>query len=144
MAAIKPLEQSSDKWVRRASVAQPDYEAGVQNPRRPWSQAAVAADQVYRQAVIAAANAGRYAGGVRAAGEERWRQNAIQKGPGRFTEGVNLAVGDWQRGFAPFHQAISALSLPERKAKGDPGNIQRVAAIAQTLRRVKEQRAGGR
>ena len=29
MAAIKSIELSSSKWVRRASVATPDYQAGV-------------------------------------------------------------------------------------------------------------------
>lgn len=143
MAAIKPIEQAADKWTRRASVAAPDYQAGIQNPRRDWAQAAQAADQNYRQAVTAAANAGRFATGVRSAGSEKWRNNALAKGPGRFAEGVSVAVQDWQRGFAPFHQVISAVQLPARGPSGSPQNLQRVAAIATALRQLKERAGGG-
>lgn len=142
MAAIKPIEQSADKWQRRASVAQPDYQAGVQNPRTPWATAAAAADANYRQGVTAAATAGRFQAGVRAAGEERWRTATLAKGPSRFVEGVQLGVAEWQRGFAPFQQVISALALPARGPRGSPANLQRVSAVAQALRAARE-RTGG-
>lgn len=143
MAAIKDIAASADKWNRRASVAGADYERGVQNPRRSWAQAAQASDAVYRQAVTAAANAGRYGAGVRRAGEEAWRQGAVTKGVTRFPEGVAVSVGKWQEGFAPYQQAIQAITLPDRGAKGSPANLQRVAAIAQSLRQVKERQLGG-
>jgi hypothetical protein len=143
VAAIKPIEQSSEKWQRRAQVAGPDYANGVTNPRTSWSQAASAADQNYRAGVTAAASAGRFASGVRRAGDERWRQNALTKGPARFAEGVTLAVGDWQRGFAPMQAAISSLALPARGPAGSPQNLQRVAAIATALRGVKTRAGGG-
>jgi hypothetical protein len=143
MAAIKQLEHSADKWTRRAGVAGPDYQAGVSNPRSPWAAAASAADGIYRQAVTAAANAGRYQAGIRRAGDERWRTNAMAKGPGRFAEGVQLAQGEWQRGFAPYQSAVSALQLPARGPAGSPANLQRVAAVAQALRAVKERAGGG-
>jgi hypothetical protein len=144
MAAIKPLEVSADKWTRRAAVAGPDYQKGVENPRASWSTAAAAADANYRAGVTAAATAGRYAGGVRRAGDERWRANALAKGPNRFAEGVQLAVGEWQKGFAPSQQAISALTLPARGPAGSPANLQRVTVVSQALRAVKERTAGGK
>lgn len=138
MAAIKPLEQSADKWTRRAAVAGEDYRAGVQAPRVPWDQASIAADANYRQGVTAAANAGRYASGVRKVGVERWRQNASAKGPQRFAEGVALAQGEWQRGFGPYQTALSALALPPRGPAGSPQNLQRVQTVATALRAVRE------
>jgi len=138
MAAIKPLEQASDKWTRRAAVAGEDYRAGVSNPRVPWSQAAQAAGANYRAGVTAAANAGRYEGGVRRVGEERWRSAAAAKGPQRFAEGVSLAQGEWQKGFQPYHTAVANLSLPARGPAGSPQNLQRVTAVAQALRAVRE------
>ncbi len=139
MAAIKPLEVSSDKWSRRAAVAGEDYKAGVMNPRTAWDTAASAADATYRAAVTAAANAGRFASGIRKAGVQRWRDGAVNKGPQRFSEGVAMAVGEWQRGFAPHQAAINSLSLPPRGPVGSPQNLQRVAAIATALRAVKTQ-----
>lgn len=140
MAAIKPLEQASDKWVRRASVASPDYTAGVQSPRRNWDEAAKAAEGNYKQGVTAAANAGRYGKGVAAAGLEKWKRGASQKGPSRFTEGVALAKDDWSKGFGPYREAISALTLPPRGPAGSPANLQRVASIAVALRQLKERK----
>lgn len=143
MAAIKPLEQSSEKWIRRAQVAGPDFQAGVTNPRASWSAASSAADANYRQAVTAAAAAGRFAAGVRKAGDEKWRANSLAKGPSRFAEGVQLAVGEWQKGFGPYQQTIAGVTLPPRGPTGSPQNIQRVAAIATALRQVKERAGGG-
>lgn len=141
MAAIKPIEQSSDKWVRRASVAGSDYQQGVQNPRKAWASASAEAEGNYKAGVVAAANAGRYGSGVKAAGDEKWRNGAVKKGPGRFAEGVAIGKDDWARGFAPYQSAISAIALPARGPKGSPANIQRVSAIATALRAIKE-RAG--
>lgn len=138
MAAVKPVDQSSEKWMRRAAVAGEDYRAGINNPRVPWDQAAVAADANYRQGVTAAANGGRFAAGVRRVGVERWRTAATSKGPQRFAEGVALATGEWSRGFMPYHNALSNLTLPPRGPAGSPQNLQRVASVAQALRAVRE------
>lgn len=140
MPNIKPLDQASDKWVRRAQVAQPDYVQGVSNPRTPWAQAAAAADANYRQAVVAAANAGRYTTGVKRAGDDKWREGATRKGPARFAEGVQLAAPNWQAGFQPYAEAIQRIQLPQRAPTGSPQNIQRIQAITTALRQLKESR----
>jgi len=142
MANIKDLDASSDKWTRRASVAGVDYQAGVNNPRRNWEDASLDAEQNYKVGVIAAANAGRYGRGVKEAGDEKWKKNAIAKGPSRFAEGVALAQDDWAEGFRPYHDVIKSLKLPPRGPKGSPANIQRVAAVATALRALKEKKGG--
>lgn len=138
MANIKPIEQSSDKWSRRSAVAGADYQAGVTNPRRDWAEAASAADANYRAGVTQAANAGRFASGVRSAGSDKWRKKALAVGPGRFAEGVNVAKPDWEAGFRPYHEVISSVSLPPRGPKGSPANLQRVNAVATALRQLYE------
>lgn len=141
MAAIKQLEQSATRWSRRAAAAAGDYQAGVQQPRRDWATAASEANAIYQAAVTQAASQGRYAAGVKKVGSQKWQQAAMQKGPGRFAEGVGIATDEWQRGFSPYHQALSALSLPARGPKGSPQNIQRVAAVATALNQLRA-RAG--
>lgn len=143
MANIKPLETSADKWTRRASVAGEDYRKGVESPRTPWDQAATAAAGAYQQGVTAAATQGRFAAGVRKAGNAKWARNAAAKGPNRFAEGVNLAVGEWSAGFQPYQTAIAGLALPPRGPAGSPQNLQRVTAVAQALRAVRERAGGG-
>ncbi|MGQ9778090.1 MAG: hypothetical protein ACUVQ9_12900 [Thermodesulfobacteriota bacterium] len=137
MANIKPLEISSDKWVRRASVAGPDYQNGIQSPRREWAAAAKAGEANYKAGVLEAVNRGAYVAGIVAAGDEKWRANSLAKGPSRFAEGVALAKDLWQKGFAPYHAAIASLQLPPRGAKGSPQNLQRVNAIATALRALR-------
>lgn len=137
MAAIKPLDQSADKWTRRAAVAGPDYQAGVGSPRTPWAQAAQAAGQSYRTGVTQAAAAGAYEAGIRAAGDEKWRNAATTKGPQRFAEGVQLASGQWQKGFGPYATTISNLTLPARGPVGSAANLQRVTTVANALRATK-------
>lgn len=141
MHPIKPIEQSADKWVRRASVAAPDYTAGIENPTEPWAQAAQKAEGNYKAGVTAAVAAGRFGKGVKEAGEERWRSNALRKGPGRYTEGVSIAKSDWQAGFAPYQSAIAALTLPDRGPRRDPKNLERVRAITTALGSLYEKRA---
>ncbi len=144
MAAIKPIEQSGDKWQRRAQVAGPDYQAGVQAPRVPWAAASKAAEGNYKAGVTAAANANRYGAGIGRAGDERWRSNSMAKGPGRFAEGVQLAVGTWSARFQPYQSTIAAVTLPARGPAGSPQNLARVSAVAQALRQVKVTAGGGK
>jgi len=141
MANIKPIDQAADKYTRRAAVAGADYAQGIENPRKDWATATVAGEENYKAGVTAAAAAGRFGKGVKKAGSEKWKSNAKAKGPSRFAEGVALAKGDWEKGFSPYHSAISALQLPKRGPKGSPQNLQRVAAVANTLRGVYEKRA---
>jgi hypothetical protein len=137
VANIKSLDQSGQKWVERAGVAGAAYTAGVQNPRTPWAAASAAGDANYRAGVTAAASSGAYARGIRAAGDTKWRENSIAKGPSRFAEGVSLARDAWAKGFGPYQSAIASLTLPARGPTGSPANLQRVAAVATALRALK-------
>jgi len=130
---IKPLDRIVEKWSRRASQAGPDYEAGVRNPRRDWAQAAAAADGNYRQAVTAAAGEGRYGRGVQRAGTPKWQRKAVELGTARFGPGVAAAAPEYTSGFGPIREAIAAATLPPRRPRRDPGNLQRVNAIVQAI-----------
>lgn len=143
MANIKPIDQSADKWRRRAEQAGEDYRAGVRAPRRPWSQAAVEAEQNYRAGVTAAANRGAFSAGVKRAGEERWRAMSEAKGPSRFAEGVAIGQPDWAKAFAPYHQVVSALQLAPRGPRGSEQNYQRAVGVGKALRAAKERIQGG-
>ncbi|MFQ5778707.1 MAG: hypothetical protein ACE5IP_11940 [Terriglobia bacterium] len=145
MAPIIALDRATERFVRRAGQAGPDYEAGVRNPRRNWAEAAVAAEPAYRDGVTQAAQAGRFGRGVRRAGNQKWQQRAIELGVPRFPTGVAAAADEWTRGFAPFHQAISAVQLAPRRPKRDPANRQRINQIldAVTNAAIQRDRTGG-
>lgn len=137
MPAVKNASQVAEKWARVTPQRSEDYKLGVQQPRTPWAQAAAAANDRYREAVTAAAQAGRYAKGVSAAGDQRWQQKTLAKGPTRFAEGVSVSAPDYQSGVQPYLDVIAATTLPPRFAKGDPRNIERVRVMSAALRKRK-------
>lgn len=144
MPKVKDVSRSAQKWAERAGAASSDYVSGVQAPRADWQSATASSQENYKQAVTKAANEGRFARGVNAAGTQKWQQNAIAKGAQRFSSGVAVAQPDYASGVEPFLRVIEAVSLPPRKPKGDPSNIQRVAAMATALHSAKTGRSGGR
>lgn len=145
MAAIKPLDRSMEKWKRQSAVSQVEFEAGVNNPRSDWMTQTQAAEQNYEAGVTAAIGRKAFSKGVAKAGTAKWQQNTIVKGSPRWAQGINLSGPAYAEGFKPYHDVISALSLPKRGPKGDPGNIQRVAIIAKALhdKKIELQTRGG-
>lgn len=133
MAAIriKPIENLKRKYAQNAGGASASYEEGVNFPRRSQSEAAVAAADTYAQAVQEAIGEGRFAAGVREAGDEKWKRNALAKGKGRYPQGVQAGQDDWAKNTAPILAAIAALDLPPRGVKGSETNFNRVRQVAQ-------------
>lgn len=143
MAAIKSLSRISSKWARVTSGAGAEYEEGVKNPKADWAKNTADANPAWKAGIQKAVQRDAFAKGVKAAGSTKWQENAIAKGPGRFSQGVGLAQPAYEKGFAPFRETISGLTLPPRGAKGDPNNIQRVAVIAKALHEKKLSMLGG-
>lgn len=133
MANIKSASDIAAKWSSVTPGRSGEYKKGVENPKRDWAEATLAAEEVYKQAVTEAASQGRYGKGVTAAGTAKWKQGATTKGPSRFAAGVALGKEAYIKGFAPYQEVIKSTSLPPRGPKGDPANLQRVATIAAAL-----------
>jgi hypothetical protein len=73
---------------------------------------------------------------VKKAGTKKWQEKALKKGPGRFAEGVYIAAPDYEKGFAPYRDAIERTDLGPRFPRRDPRNLDRVKRIVDAL--VKE------
>lgn len=142
MPAVKPLDQISDKWKRVASVATPEYEAGIRSPRRKWAEATANSEAAYTQGVQQAIARKSFSAGVKKAGDTKWQENALAKGPARWQQGVELSQSAFETGFKPFRDVIERTALPERGPKGDPKNINRVAVLAKALHDYKVSQAG--
>jgi len=142
MPAVKPLDRISKKWTDVSQRSQGSYEEGVKNPRRSWSEATAAAEASYEQGVSQAIQQKRFGKGVKAAGDSAWSKGAIEKGPGRWAEGVRVGQSNYEKGFAPFRQVIENTTLPPRGPKGDPKNIDRVRAMAGALHKAKLDKQG--
>lgn len=137
MAEVKSLARIAEKWTRVTPQRTEDYKLGVQNPRRDWGAAATAAKESHKAAMVSAAATDSFAKGVAKAGTGKWKDRALAKGPGRFAEGVMVGGADYEKGFAPFRDAIEKTQLPPRFPKRDPRNIQRVSVLNVALAKAK-------
>jgi len=137
MAEIKSVSKIREKWTRVTPLRAEDYRLGIADPKRDWEKAAIAAKETWKAAITEAAVKDMFGKGVTAAGTAKWKEKALTKGPGRFSEGVMVAGGDFEKGFAPYAEEITKTILPPRFPRGDPRNIQRVSAIAAALRAKK-------
>lgn len=133
---IKPIESLKEKFGTRAAAAGKDYVDGVNNPRRDQAEAAIAAKDSFAQGVQQAIADDRFAKGVAAAGNEKWKRKASTVGATRFPEGARAAKDDWAKGAKPILDAIASVDLPPRGPRGTPGNIQRVVAVAEAARKA--------
>ena len=134
---VKDASASAQKFVQRAQAAAPDYQKGVTGAGSTWVAHASAANDSYVAGVTAAANAGRFAKGVLAAGPAKYETNASGKGAQRYPQGVAQAGPLWQQKTQPYLDTLAALSLPPRRPKGDPANWQRAQAVGDALRKKK-------
>lgn len=134
---IKSTSEIAEKWSRVTPQRTDDYAQGVRSPRRDWAQATGAAEDSYKQGVLTAAQQGRFGKGVKAAGTEKWQTKTSQKGTERWGPGVQVSRPDYEKGFAPYAEAIARVTLPPRFPAGDPRNIERVRVVAAALRQQK-------
>lgn len=140
MAEIKSAKAIAEKWARVTPGRIEDYKLGVQNPKRDWEKETLAAKDNWKAGVDAAATKGLFAKGVAKAGTAKWQDKALAKGPGRFAEGVYIAKDDYEKGFAPYRDAIEKTDLGPRFPRRDPRNLDRVKRIVDAL--VKQKISG--
>lgn len=139
---VKSLDKIQEKFVRRTGQAGPDYDAGVSAPRRDWATATKAAEANFEQGIQAAIGRKSFGKGVTKAGTAKFIRGAKEKGVARYPAGVAAGASDYTAGFQPFHSALSSLTLPPRKARRDPSNLQRVNAVVQAMIRTAESKGG--
>lgn len=133
MAEIKSLSSIKEKWTRVTPGRTEDYKLGIQNPRRDWAEEAKAGKANWKAGIDAAHAKDLFAKGIEKAGTKKWQEKALKKGPGRFAEGVYIAGPDYEKGFAPYHEAIARVDLGPRFPKRDPRNLDRVRRVVEAL-----------
>ena len=133
MAEIKSIKAIADKWTRVTPGRTEDYKLGIQNPKRDWESETAAAEGNWKAGVDAAQAKGLFGKGVKKAGTKKWQDKALAKGPGRFAEGVYMAGPDYEKGFAPYRDAIERVDLGPRFPRRDPRNLSRVKAVVDAL-----------
>jgi hypothetical protein len=136
---VRSAQAAADAFVAGANGAAKSYTDGVAGAGQAWHDGAAGASDTYAQGTQAAIADGRYLKGVNKAGAQRYVDKATKVGAGRYTAGAAASKQDYQAGVQPYLDVIAAQNLPLRGPKGSPGNINRVAQIAQALRQKKLQ-----
>lgn len=137
MPKVRNAGGVGDKWANKTSASAGEYEQGVRNPRMSWAAGAQAAKEAYKTGVTQAASAGRYEKGVAAAGDSAWQEGALNVGVGRFAGGVQAGQGKYMAKVDKYLRVIESTTLPPRQSKGSPANLQRVAIMAEALRKAR-------
>ena len=137
MPAIRSAQEIAEKWARVTPGRSSDYEAGVKSPKKDWETQTVAAEGAWEGGIQNAIANKSYVRGVRRAGTAKWQTKASTLGVSRWGPGVAAAKDDYEKGFAPYRDIIERITLPPRKPKGDPSNIDRVRVIAAALHEAK-------
>jgi len=123
------LERTVAKWLNRAKVARPDYEAGVKSPKRPWYEQTIKSVGTYKAAITRPEIPLLFERGVKRAGKERWETMALKKGADRYTPGVELSEPYYRGQMGEILSEIERITIPERAPRGDIRNLERVKQI---------------
>jgi len=123
------LDRTTKKWLERARVATPDYEAGIKAPKEPWMERAIAAKPTYKAAVTAPDVPDLYERGIKRAGKARWEDMALKKGKDRFAPGVELSQPYYSAQMSEILGTIERIAIPTRQPRGDIRNLDRVKQI---------------
>ena len=140
MANIKDLSVISAKFATVTPARAQEYADGVERSTKDWAARTAAAEGNFEVGIQKAISNKAFGKGVKAAGSDRYKAGVRDKGAVRFGPGVAIAGPAYEKGFKPYHAAIASLTLPPRRARRDPGNLARVAAVANALAKLKEQR----
>ncbi len=133
MPAVRPGSEIAKKWAEVTPQRAGQYELGVKSPLRDWAKNTEASKEAYKAGIADSIAKGRFEKGVAAAGTATWQRKAIEVGPARFSQGVQVAQPDYEKGFSKYRDVIEKTALPPRFAKGDPRNIDRVRVMATAL-----------
>lgn len=139
---IRVKAGGAKRWVERAAIAQESYVEGARNPRKSWADATADGEKNWKLGVQEAASKGRFAKGVKRAGDEAWLKGVEEKGASRFAQGVALSEDKYEAGIAPYLAKLSTLDLPPRGKKGDPNNINRVSVVTKAMHDLKNKLKG--
>lgn len=131
---VKDIGSSAAKWGNRASGAAGEYAENAAAAAPRWAANTQNSGDNFQAGISAGDIKQRFTRGVaRAAAKGKYANKIAAVGSGRYSSGVSGATGEWSSGFEPYHRALSGMSLPARRPRGDAANYERVRAVGQQL-----------
>jgi hypothetical protein len=134
---MKGLTESGTKFAKRASAAGPEYKTGVLNPKAPWQESTLNAEDNYNTGVTEAISRGAFGKGVSKTSNSDWQGKASTKGFRNYSTAVGESGSDWAKGYAPIHSALSALTLTPRGPRNSPGNYDRSRQVGEAAAKAR-------
>lgn len=144
MAGVDPARML-DKYTRRTQAAGPDYAHGVQNPRRSFKTAAIAANGKWKNRVTEAVQQDRFNAGMQGVNEQEAIATASADGGAAYTAGIQKRLAKVGRAFQIIAPQIASVAARVQAMPQD-NPAQREARMLENLRgmRTVSKRAGGR
>lgn len=131
MVNVTPLDAIKRKYAGSAGQAATNYREAVSRTSG-WQAAAIKGQANYVAKMTDTNTLARREKAIQNKSDEDWRRGAVNQGSTRIGQGISAAADKQAQGFAPYHAALSSLSLPDRTT--DPvQNIQRVVSVVQTM-----------
>ena len=130
---VKSIEASTRKWSDNASRASAEMAANAEAAASDWASKTAAAADNFHMAITAANIKERFRRGVVKAGAAKFARKVAAVAASRFSEGVGAAIEDYKTGAEPYYSTLAALTLSQRKPRGDPSNYRRVEEIGKAL-----------
>lgn len=143
MVQVKDLTAAAAKWSRNAGAGASDYAVNAEAAAARWLTMTVAARGNYQQAITSPGIPQRYTRGVQKAGAAKYAARIGQVGQSRYVEGVGVGTDAWSAGFQPYAQALTSLTLTERRPRGDRQNYRRVEEVGNRLNAARLAALGG-
>ena len=140
---VTSASDAADVWASGARARAPRYATNAPAAAQDWQNNTVAAAGNFKSAVTAANIDKMFAGGVARAGAAKYQRKTAGVGKDRYASGVDAAKSDYSNGVSPYLDTIKGLSLPAKKVRGDPGNLDRVKAVAVALNQKRIALHGG-
>ncbi|MEM1518178.1 MAG: hypothetical protein QW789_03540 [Nitrososphaerota archaeon] len=134
---VKSREETSAKWVEETPRRSTYYQRYTAAAAGQWEANTLAAATTYKNAISAPDIDRRFVGGVKRAGAAKFARKVTEVGVARFAPGVSAAKTDYESAIAPYLDELAKIDVPPRKPRGDPGNLDRVKAIFEALRKKK-------
>jgi len=121
-----------ERYESNAAAAATLYEAQATDPGTDWATPTAAAEDIWRTAVIAAAEAGRFSTGVIAAGNAKYKARISAS---RYRTGIHDGADAYEAAMTPFLDALEAATLTPRSAEWEE-NLRRVEEVIRILKGV--------
>ena len=130
---VKPIDKSTEKWEERARGASAEFGTNAAASASLWEANTRKAADNYGLAISAPGIKTRFERGVARSGAAKFLRKIESVAVDRYPGGISAATTDYKAGAEPYYSTLAALTLDQRKPRGDPANIKRVEQVTKAL-----------